>query len=147
MSQLKMNNVNDKILGMSRNEIFDELKALGLDPYISTIKELGADGYNELKSENIITEQLSKIKWHKVKDWSDYVLFHEKQVGNEKHGMNNINVIDLYYTVNSTPWPGDGYIYTTEKIKEQTLEQFLNNYIEQKYNSNPYIKLGKIKRI
>lgn len=140
--------MNDKIFGIPREEIFDELKALGLDcDDISSISEVKIEDYEKLKKDDIINEQMSKLKWHAVKDWTDYVLFQEKHVGNEKHGMNNINVIDLYYTVNSLPMTGDGVIYTTENVKELTFEEFLDNYIKQKYEKNPYIKIRKIKQI
>ena len=145
---LQMNNMNDTVFGMSRNEIFDELKALGLDcDNISSISEVKIEDYEKLKKDDIINEQMSKLKWHAVKDWTDYVLFHEKYVGNEKNGMNNINVIDLYYTVNSLPMTGDGFIYTTENIKDLILDEFLDNYIKQKYEKNPCIKIRKFKRI
>ncbi len=143
-----MNNMDDKIFEMSRREIFNELKALGLDCNdISSISEVKIEDYEKLKKDDIINEQMSKLKWHALKDWTDYVLFHEKHIGNEKHGMNNINVIDLYYTVNSLPMTGDGMIYTTENVKDLTLEEFLDNYIKEKYEKNSFIKIRNIKQI
>ena len=141
--------MKDTIFGVPRNEIADELIALGLNPDISTIRGIGVDGYDGLKSDDIEAEQLSKIKWHKVKDWSDYVLFHEKTVSDDidfRTG-NHITVIDLYYTVNNLPMTGNGDILVTENIKELTLDEYINRYIQYKYTNNPYIELRNIKQI
>ena len=141
--------MNDTLFGMPRNELSAQLKALGLDPDISTIKEMDVEDYNDLRSEDIEAEQSYRIKWHKIKDWGDYIVFHEKYVGDTidiKTGI-HINIIDLYYTINSLPITGNGYIMVTEDIKELSFQEYLNRYIMQKYTNNPYVELRNIKEI
>lgn len=141
--------MNGTLFGIARTELSAQLKALGLDPDISTIKEMDVEDYNDLRSEDIDPKQSYKIKWHKIKDWHDYVVFHEKDVSDTidpKTGI-HIKIIDLYYTVNSIPIYGNGYILVTEDIKELSLQEYVNRYIMQKYTNNPYVKLRNIKEI
>ena len=141
--------MNNTLFGMPRTELSAQLKALGLDPDITTIKEMNVEDYNDLRSDDIEAEQSYKIKWHKIKDWGDYIVFHEKEVDDTidlKTGI-HINIIDLYYTVNSLPVTGNGYILVTEDIKELSFEEYLNRYIMQKYTNNPYVELRNIKEV
>ena len=83
--------MNDTLFGIHRNELSVQLKALGLDPDISTIKEMNVEDYNDLRSDDIEAEQSYRIKWHKIKDWSDYTKTEEKY----KYMKNKIRT-DIY---------------------------------------------------
>lgn len=88
-------------------------------------------------------------KYRKIKDWSDFVEVHEYHVSYELDidtGLQH-EIIDLYYCVCDDPYKGDGYFYTTDNsIKEQTLQEYLDEKVFHRFDNNPYYIVRNIKR-
>lgn len=128
-------------------EIDKDLVYKLLDEYEMKIRKtsLDIDDNNKMTDLEILglTDELTQ---YKIKDWSDYVYIHEKI--DYATSERPYNIIEIFYNIHDRPFPGDGFIYTTNSnCKQQTLKDYLNERVFNKYKDDPNNKVKNIYQI